>query len=86
MHEFVYTDRIWPSYWDYNSDEKTYYRYKLDGSFMNKIKGENLPDPWLLWQKRAEINSTTPTGPNGKTYKPQEATFRIWDHWQSVKK
>ncbi len=60
-----------------------YYRKKGD-DVVAMLSGQHIPDPYVLWQRKCSAVGKE-YGQNGYTaYRPQEAVFRLWEHWQNV--
>lgn len=64
-----------------------YYRFNDNGNLIAKISLESLPDPYRMWQQRAEVWGTSPpaevavhpqTGREIRL-KPSNATFALWE-------
>lgn len=85
--EFVCLDVNGNSTWFYDADKKAYHRKMEDGT-ARVIKGEYLPDPFLLSDSRkAIIRQSNPNISEEQLdlmCKPQQATYKIWEHWKNV--
>lgn len=75
--QFVCHEVISPMDWYYDSSDQKYIRF--DGKEITRtITGKNLPNPFLLWQSRVS------KGRNKESAKPQDVTFKLFEHWQKV--
>lgn len=63
-------------YWDGDS----YIRLTEEGEERGNLRPASLPDPWLLWKKRADRAGVNTTSPKGSKLRPQDSTFKLWDH------
>ena len=75
---FVCDDENGPSKWYYDGTTKRYVRFDLAGGLMAHIRGESLPDPMALWERRIKIYGTQ----SREATRPQPATLALWDDWQ----
>lgn len=73
------------SRWYYSSDEKRYYRY-LNGKITGKIKGNSLPDPYMLEISYKKQKDLLPDEEKqGFRVQASPVTHNLWKHWQGVK-
>lgn len=79
--EHVCEDVNSDSEWKFDSDNHRYVRFDANGKLMSHIRGESLPNPDILWQKRVKIYGRQ----SRDAVKPQAATYALWQHWQGVK-
>ena len=85
--EFVCFDHNGNSTWNYDSENKSYHR-EMESGETRMIKGEYLPDPFLLFENRRNqvknINPNITEAELSVLCMPQEATYKLWEHWQNV--
>lgn len=83
----VCIDENGPSEWFYEP-EKAAYRRKFKNGDERFIKGEFLPDPYTLWENRQSVMKKADPSLSMDNLKaatkPQNATFKLWQHWQGV--
>lgn len=81
MHHICF-DVNGPSEWRYSKANETYYRFDTNGNIYRHIKGKNIPNPNIIWQKRLDLARLSKSSENGLKLKPQEATYKLWEDWQ----
>lgn len=45
-----------------------------------KISAGNIPDPYLLWEKKCKAIEVTTNSLAGQKLRPAEVTFKLWEH------
>ena len=83
--EHVCKDSNGPSNWYFDPEKSSYQRIFNDGK-ITKLYGKFLPDPYTLWQQRQDKMRTDNPDADlsniADSTRPQEATFKLWEHWQ----
>lgn len=85
--EFVCQDINGNSTWFYDSETQSYHR-RMENGDVRVIKGQYLPDPYLLSDSRKMIvRQTNPSMSEEQIdllCKPQQATYKLWEHWKNI--
>lgn len=82
--EFVCNDINGATSWHYDAAKQRYYRLTARGDMVPRISGKYLLDPFALWAQRCADKEVQMGSEAADAYKPQEAVFALWNHWQGV--
>lgn len=66
--------------WYYIPETESYQRIN-DGEVRGKITGKHLPNPHFLLKKRKRLYPQA----KEQDIEPNEATYKLWEHWNAVK-
>lgn len=91
MRKLVCYDLDGLSPWQYDPEDKKYYRLNFDGETERSICGNDLPNPDLLWSRRMRKLKAL-KAKKGEQFtvfdvahlKPSDTTFALWNHWKEI--
>ena len=66
--------------WYYNAAERRYFRLNSKGAEQGRIRGEFLPDPDAVFEKRKMLYPQA----THSVIRPTDAAYALWSHWQNA--